>query len=248
MKTNIEGKVVVITGGSAGLGEDTARYLAARGAVVVLGARRLDRLNAIAEDIRKDGGHAHAVATDVTKREDVQNLLQEALKTYGKVDVIVNNAGIMPIAPMEALKVDEWEQMIDINVKGVLYGIAAALPIFQAAKHGQFINVASVAGLKVFAPGGTVYSATKFAVRAISEGLRMETRKDNIRVTLISPGAADSDLKESSSGEETRAMLRDFYKIAISGEAVAKAIAYAIEQPEDVEVNEVVLRPTVQDF
>lgn len=134
----------------------------------------------------------------------------------------------MPLAPLEALKVDEWDQMIDVNIKGVLYGIAAALPIFQKAKQGQFINVASVAGLKVLAPGGTVYSITKFAVRAISEGLRMETRKDNIRVTLISPGAADSDLKESSSGEETRATLREFYKIAISGEAVAKAIAYAI--------------------
>jgi NADP-dependent 3-hydroxy acid dehydrogenase YdfG len=198
MSKNIEGKVVVITGASSGLGESTARHLADLGAIVVLGARRKDRLDAIVKDITAKGGNALAVTVDVTKREQVDTLIQEAVKVYGKIDVLVNNAGIMPLAPFAALKVDEWEKMIDINIKGVLYGIAAALPVFTKAKSGHFINLSSVAGIKVFAPGGSVYSGTKFAVHAISEGLRMETRKDNIRVTILSPGAIDSELKEGT--------------------------------------------------
>lgn len=248
MSKNIEGKVVVITGASSGLGESTARHLAELGATVVLGARRKDRLDAIVKDITGKGGKALAVTVDVTKREQVNNLIQEALKTFGKVDVLVNNAGVMPIAPLSALLVDEWDKMIDINIKGVLYGIAAALPVFTEAKSGHFINLSSVAGIKVFAPGGSVYSGTKFAVHAISEGLRMETRKDNIRVTILSPGAIDSELKEGSSHEGAAQTVKEFYKIAIPAESVARAIAFAIEQPGDVEIDDIVIRPTVQDF
>jgi NADP-dependent 3-hydroxy acid dehydrogenase YdfG len=248
MSKNIEGKVVVITGASSGLGESTARHLAELGATVVLGARRKDRLDTITKDIVAKGGKALAVTVDVTKREQVDRLIQEAVKAYGKVDVLINNAGVMPIAPLSALLVDEWEKMIDINIKGVLYGIAAALPVFTKAKSGHFINLSSVAGIKVFAPGGSVYSGTKFAVRAISEGLRMETRKDNIRVTIVSPGAIDSELKEGSSDEGAAQNIKEFYKIAIPADSIARAIAYAIKQPGDVEIDEIVVRPTVQDF
>jgi NADP-dependent 3-hydroxy acid dehydrogenase YdfG len=248
MSTNVEGKVVVITGASSGLGESTARHLAELGATVVLGARRKDRLDAIVKDITGKGGKALAVTVDVTKREQVEALIQAALKAYGKVDVLVNNAGIMPMAPLAALKVDEWEKMIDINIKGLLYGIAAVLPVFTKVRSGHFINLSSVAGIKVFAPGGSVYSGTKFALHAISEGLRMETRKNNIRVTILSPGAVDSELKEGSSDAVASQNVKEFYKIAIPADSIARAIAYAIEQPSDVEIDEIVVRPTVQEF
>lgn len=247
MSAHIEGKVVVITGASSGLGEATARHLAARGATIVLAARREDRLNVIAEEIRAAGGKVAVVQTDVTKQEDVRKLIESAVRAFGKIDVLVNNAGLMSIAPLSETKVDEWDRMIDINVKGVLYGIAAALPVFQQQGSGHFINIASVAGLKVFSPGGTVYSGTKFAVRAISEGLRHEVG-GAIRTTTIEPGAVDSELKFGSSHDESAAFVKEFYKLAISSEAVARAIAYAIEQPEDVDINEIVLRPTQQEF
>ncbi|HEV2273723.1 MAG TPA: SDR family oxidoreductase [Acidobacteriaceae bacterium] len=248
MSTNIEGKVVVITGASSGLGESTARRLATLGATVVLGARRKDRLEAIVKDIQAAGGKALFVTADVTRQAEVDRLVQKAVDTYGRIDVLINNAGIMPIAPLALRKVSEWERMIDINVKGVLYGIAAALPHMQKQKSGHIINISSVAGIKVFAPGGSVYSATKFAVHALSEGLRMETRKDNIRVTIVSPGAVDSELKENTSDEQSAQNVKEFYKIAIPADSVARAIAYAIEQPADVEIDEIVLRPTVQEF
>ena len=248
MSTNIEGKVVVITGASSGLGESTARRLATLGATVVLGARRKDRLEAIVKDIQAAGGKALFVTADVTRQAEVDRLVQKAVDTYGGIDVLINNAGIMPIAPLALRKVSEWERMIDINVKGVLYGIAAALPHMQKQKSGHIINISSVAGIKVFAPGGSVYSATKFAVHALSEGLRMETRKDNIRVTIVSPGAVDSELKENTSDEQSAQNVKEFYKIAIPADSVARAIAYAIEQPADVEIDEIVLRPTVQEF
>ena len=244
---NIENKVVVITGASSGLGEATARYLAARGAAVVLGARRTDKLEQIAGEIRAAGGKAEVVATDVTDKQQVQALVDTAVRIYGRVDVLINNAGLMSIAPMDELKVDEWDRMIDINVKGVLYGIAAALPQFRKQNSGHFINIASVAGIKVFSPGGTVYSGTKFAVRAISEGLRHEVG-GSIRTTTIEPGAVDSELKLGSSHEASSNFVQEFYKLAIPADAVARAIAYAIEQPADVDINEIVLRPTVQDF
>jgi NADP-dependent 3-hydroxy acid dehydrogenase YdfG len=249
MSRNIEGKVVVITGASSGLGESTARHLAKLGAIVVLGARRKDRLDAIVKDIQAGGGKALAVTVDVTKRADVEGLVKKAVDTYGKIDVLMNNAGIMPIAPLALLKVDEWDRMIDLNIKGVLYGIAAALPYMQKQKNGHIINTGSVFGIKVFAPGGTVYCATKAAVRTLTEGLRMEAHADRIRTTIISPGAVDSELKESTSDEASSKGVNDLYKMwAIPAESIARAVAYAIEQPADVDVNEIVVRPTAQDF
>jgi NADP-dependent 3-hydroxy acid dehydrogenase YdfG len=247
-KSNITDKVVVITGASSGIGESTANLLAEQGAKVVLGARRLDRIDAVVKEISAAGGKAIGFATDVTKRAEVEALIQRAVDNFGRVDVIVNNAGIMPIAPIEALKVDEWDRQIDVNIKGLLYGVAAALPHMQKQKAGHIINIASVFGIKMFAPGGTVYCATKAAVRALTEGLRMELHSQNIRCTIISPGAIATELAESSSDEATRKNLREFMKMAIPANAIARAIAYAIEQPVEVEVDEMVIRPTVQDF
>ncbi|AYF87002.1 SDR family oxidoreductase [Pseudomonas sp. JS3066] len=247
MSNNISSKVVVITGASSGLGESTARHLASKGAKVVLGARRVERLQSLVAEIEANGGEALAIATDVTSAEQVAALIEGAVQRFGRVDVLVNNAGLMAIAPMDEVKVDEWSRMFDINVMGVLHGIAAALPLFRKQGGGHFINVASVAGIKVFSPGGTVYSATKFAVRAISEGLRHEV-DGSIRTTVISPGAVDSELKHGSSHQESTQAVGEFYKMAIPADSVARAIAYAIEQPADVDINEVVLRPAVQDF
>jgi NADP-dependent 3-hydroxy acid dehydrogenase YdfG len=246
--SNIADKVVVITGASSGLGESTARLLARQGAIVVLGARRKDRIDALVADIKAGGGRALGFKADMTKRSDVEALVKGAIEAYDRVDVIVNNAGLMAIAPVAALKVEEWDRMIDVNIKGVLYGIAAVLPIMQRQKQGHIINIASVVGIKVFAPGGTVYSATKFAVRALTEGLRIELKADNIRSTMISPGAAAPELTESSSDEATRQNLREFYKIAIPADSIARAVAYAIEQPSEVEIDEIVIRPTAQEF
>jgi len=246
--SNTADKVVVITGASSGIGESTARLLARNGARVVLGARRKDRIDALVKDITALGGSAVGFKTDVMKRGDVEALVKGANDKHGRVDVIVNNSGLMPIAPMAALKVEEWDRMIDVNIKGLLYGVAAVLPIMQKQRQGHIINIASVAGFKVFAPGGTVYSATKFAVRAVTEGLRMEHKADNIRCTMISPGAVATELPEGSSEEGTRKNLRDFYKMAIPADSIARAIAYAIEQPSEVEIDEVVIRPTAQDF
>jgi NADP-dependent 3-hydroxy acid dehydrogenase YdfG len=246
--SNITNKVVVITGASSGIGEGTAKLLAEQGAKVVLGARRLNRINTVVQEISATGAKAIGFACDVTKRAEVEALIQKAVDSFGRVDVIVNNAGIMPIAPIDALKVDEWDRQIDVNIKGLLYGVAAALPHMQKQKTGHIINMASVFGIKMFAPGGTVYCATKAAVRALTEGLRMELHSQNIRCTMISPGAIATELSESSSDEATRKNLREFMKMAIPARAIARAIAYAIEQPADVEVDEMVIRPTVQDF
>ena len=246
--TNIADKVIVITGASSGIGESTARLLASQGAKVVLGARRKDRIDALVGEIRKAGGSAAGFKTDVTQRDQVEALVNGALREHDRIDVIVNNSGIMPIAPMAARKVEEWDRMIDVNIKGLLYGVAAVLPIMQRQKQGHIINLASVLGFKVFAPGGTVYSATKFAVRAITEGLRIELKADNIRTTMISPGVVATELPEGSSDEATRQNLRDLYKIAVPVESMSQAIAYAIAQPADVDVNEIVIRPTAQAF
>ena len=187
--SNIAGRVVVITGASSGIGESASKLLAQQGAKVVLGARRKDRIDAVAKEISASGGKAIGFATDVTKRAEVGALIQGAVDTFGRVDVLLNNAGVMPIAPIEALKVDEWDPQIDVNIKGLLYGVAAALPHMQKQKSGHIINIASVFGIKMFAPGGVVYCATKAAVRALTEGLRMELHSQNIRCTMISPGA-----------------------------------------------------------
>jgi NADP-dependent 3-hydroxy acid dehydrogenase YdfG len=247
MQNGIQDKVVTVTGASSGLGEATARHLAQCGAKVVLGARRAERLQQIVAEIQAQGGQATALAGDVTRAADVQALVNHAVATYGRLDVMVNNAGLMAIAPMSERRVDEWDRMIDINIKGVLYGVAAALPVFQRQGSGHFINLSSVAGLKVFAPGGTVYSGTKFAVRAISEGLRQEVG-GSIRTTSIEPGAVDSELKFGSSHADSAAAVKAFYQIAIPADSVARAITFAIEQPADVDINEIVLRPTAQEF
>jgi len=248
MSNNIENKVVVITGGSSGLGEATARHLAKLGAKVVLGARREDNLKTIVADIKSDDGEADYLATDVTKREDVNALVQKAIEVFGRIDVMINNAGIMPIAPMSELKVDEWDRMIDINIKGVLYGIAAALPAFEKQESGHFINISSIAGVKVFSPGGTVYSGTKFAVRAISEGLRHEVG-GKIRTTCIEPGAIDSELKHGSSDATSSDNIQALYdNWAIPADSIARTVAFAMEQPADVDMNEIIVRPTAQEF
>jgi Short-chain alcohol dehydrogenase of unknown specificity len=244
---NIENKVVVITGASSGLGEATALNLAKKGALLVLSARRKKRLEKLAAQIVAGGGKAIAVVADVTSKDDVQNIIDKALEAFGRVDVMINNAGLMSVAPLSLAKTDEWDRMIDINIKGVLYGIAAALPAFEKQQSGHFINLASVAGIKVFSPGGTVYSGTKFAVKAISEGLRHEAGP-HIRTTTVCPGAIDSELKLGSSHEDSSKFVIDFYQQAIPADSVARAIAWAIEQPADVDINEIVLRPTSQEF
>ncbi|MGF6100798.1 SDR family oxidoreductase [Enterobacter sp. A4] len=244
---NSANKVVVITGASSGIGEAIALHLANNAYSLVLVARRQDQINALVDRIIQQGGKAIAVKADVTRQEEVQRAIEAALSAYQRVDVLINNAGFMAIAPLSELKTDEWDKMIDTNLKGVLYGVAAALPVFQRQGSGHFINVASVAGIKVLAPGGVVYSATKFAVRALSEGLRQEAGK-TIRTTLISPGAVESELQFGSSDEESKKFLHEFYKQAISADAIARSVLFAIEQPGDVDINEIVVRPTQEEF
>jgi len=247
MSDNIAGKIVVITGASSGLGEASARFLCAQGASVVLGARRVDRVQALAGELTGTGGKALALKTDVTHREQVQALVDAAVQTYGKIDVMINNAGLMPQSPLERLKVDDWDRMIDVNIKGVLYGIAAALPYMKRQKSGHIINVSSVAGHKV-RPGGAVYSATKHAVRVLSEGLRQEVKPYNIRTTVISPGAVDTELPNSITEPDIAENIRKVYELAIPAESFARAVAFAMSQPEDVDVNEILYRPTRQEF
>jgi NADP-dependent 3-hydroxy acid dehydrogenase YdfG len=242
----IEGKVVVITGASSGIGEATALLLAARGAKVVLGARGSERLAALAERIEKDGGSVVHVPTDVRRRGDLGTLVGLACDRYGKLDVLFSNAGVMPISLLSDLQVADWDEMIDINVKGVLYGIAAALRVFRKQGFGHFVHTASTAGLKTVATQ-SVYSGTKFAVRAISDGLRQEVASEKLRVTVISPGFTRTNFAEAVGNAEVRAQLvesRD--KLAMSPDAVARAVLFAIEQPADVDVGEIVIRPTAQ--
>lgn len=246
MSEGIAGKVIFVTGASSGIGAVSARALAEKGAIVAIAARRKDRLDNIVDNIVGNGGVAKAYELDVTNRAQVFAVVDSVVRDHGRIDVIINNAGLMPIRPMTEVNVDEWEAMIDVNLKGVLYGIAAALPKFMAQQSGHFINISSVAGDKVFAPGGTVYSGTKFAVSAISEGLRQEVG-GNIRVTTISPGAVESDLKFGTTSS-VRDDIIAFYDQSIPAEAVARSIAFAIEQPADVDVNEIVIRPTIQIF
>lgn len=246
MTDNITGKVVVITGASSGMGEATARDLAAKGAKVVLGARRADRLDAIVQDITEAGGQATAVATDVSKLEDVKKLVATAKATYGRVDVIFNNAGLMPLSPLESLRIDEWDRMIDVNMKGTLYGIAAALPYMKAQKFGHVINVSSVYGHKVVTTGA-VYCGTKHAVRAISEGLRQEVKNYNIRVTTISPGAVRTELTDHITEPGLADNVKEVVnQIGVPASTMASMVAFAMSQPDDVDVNEILFRPTVQ--
>lgn len=245
---NIKDKVILITGASSGIGEAAARKLAASGAIVALAARRKERLEKIAGEIIKAGGKASCHQVDVTRQQEVTDTVNAVVALHGRLDVLIGNAGVMLSAPLSARQVAEWENMIDVNIKGILYGVAAAWPIFEKQQTGHFINVASVAGLKVAAPSGTVYSATKFAVRAIAEGIRMESA-GRFRSTIISPGFIESELPNYSAHDATRhAMQAAYKKFAIPAERVANAIAYALSQPEDTGINEIVIRPTTQEF
>ena len=247
MDNNIEGKIVVITGASSGLGEATARHLSELGAVVVLGARRIDRIRALAQALAGSEGKAIAVQTDVTQSEQVKKLVEAAVEKYGRIDVMINNAGLMPHSPLERLKIADWDRMIDVNIKGVLYGIAAALPYMQQQKSGHFINVSSVAGHKV-RPGSAVYAATKHAVLVISEGLRQEVKPYNIRTTVISPGAIATGLPDSITEPDIADSVRKLYEIAIPADSFARAVAFAIGQPDEIDVNEILFRPTRQEI
>ena len=246
MKDNIAGKIVVITGASSGLGEAAARHLVGCGATVVLGARRFDRLQALAEDLKID--RSAAVQTDVTDRTQVKRLVDGAVATHGRIDVILNNAGLMPHSALERGRVEDWDRMIDVNVKGTLYGIAAALPHMTKQKSGHIINVSSVAGHKV-RPGSAVYAATKAAVRMLTEGLRQEVKPYNIRTTIISPGAVESELPQSITEDDVAKGVREFYEAhAIPAVSFARMVAFAIDQPDDVDVNEILFRPTSQEL
>ena len=242
---NIQGKVVVITGASSGLGEAAARALAKEGARLVLGARRLDRLKALATELSL-GTHA-AVETDVSNYDQVKHLVDHAVKLHGRVDVVLNNAGLMPLSPLERLKIDDWDRMIDVNIKGVLYGIAAALPHMKQQKSGHIINVSSVAGHRVRA-SSTVYSATKTAVRVITEGLRQEVKPYNIRATIISPGAVASELLESITEKDIAQSLSGIRDMAIPADSFASMVLFAMSQPANVDVNEILFRPTIQEY
>ncbi|MBW4663372.1 MAG: SDR family oxidoreductase [Chroococcus sp. CMT-3BRIN-NPC107] len=244
--SQISGKSIIITGASSGIGEATARMLAERGAKLMLAARREDKLTKLVAEIEATGGTAAYQVVDVTKQSQVQALADETLKLYGKIDVMINNAGIMPLSRLDQLLVEEWDRTIDINIKGVLYGIAAVLPAMQTAQSGHIINISSVAGHVVF-PNAAVYCGTKYAVRAISEGLRKEIGKD-IRCTIISPGAVATELTDHITDEAASKGANQLYEIAIEAEAIASAIAYAIEQPKEVDINEILLRPTAQEL
>ena len=237
---NVSGKIVAITGASSGIGEATARLLADEGAKVVLGARRTDRLQKLVAEIRAAGGTAEFRPLDVTSRADMAGFVEFAKASFGQLDVLVNNAGIMPLSHLASLQVEEWDQMIDVNIRGVLHGIAAALPGMKAQGFGQFVNLSSIAGHRVI-PTSAVYSATKFAVGAISEGLRQENR--DIRVTVISPGITESELAGTISDPAVRAQIEEYRKTAITPDAIARAISFAIAQPGDVDVNEIIVRP-----
>lgn len=242
---NISGKVVVITGASSGLGAEAARHLVREGAKVALGARRLDKLEALADDLGRD--NVAACKLDVSDRDQVKTFVDFAVSTFGKIDVLINNAGVMPLAPLEMARLDEWDEAIDINIKGVLWGIAAALPHFKEQKSGHFINVSSVAGHGV-RPGNAVYAATKHSVRVISEGLRQEVKPYNIRSTIISPGAVDTELPRSVKAPGVAEGIADFYqKLAIPASSFARCVLFAISQPDDMDVNEILYRPTAQE-
>nr|WP_163502191.1 SDR family oxidoreductase [Halomonas socia] len=234
-------KVILLTGASSGIGEATARLLAKQGHRLVIGARRTDRLAALAQAIRDEGGSVEYRALNVTRREDVQAFADAALALYGRIDVIINNAGVMPLSPLASLKVDEWDRMIDVNIRGVLHGIAAVLPTMQAQGSGQVINISSIGGLYVV-PTGAVYCATKYAVRAISDGLRQE--HDKLRVTCVYPGVVESELADTITDAGAAEAMKSFRQIALKPDAIATAIAHVIGQPDEVDTSDIVVRPT----
>jgi NADP-dependent 3-hydroxy acid dehydrogenase YdfG len=238
--------VVAITGASSGIGEATARLLATRGAPVVLGARRLERIDAIAQDIRDAGGRAITCPTDVTRADDLRRLVATTVAEFGRIDVLVNNAGIAPLSPVADLDTEGWAAMIDVNLRGVLHGIAAALPAFRTQGRGHLVTTVSTAGLTI-SPTMAVYAATKNAVRTLLEGLRQESTDGTLRVTAISPGYVQTNLADSMPDQTIRAQIRENMRArAIPPVAVARAVAFAIEQPPDVEIGEIAIRPTTQ--
>lgn len=245
MNTQQPSKVILVTGASSGIGEATATRLVRQGHRVVLGARRTERLRALAERLREEGGKVAYRALDVTRLNDMQDFVAFVEATFGPVDVVINNAGVMPLSPLNALKVDEWDRMIDVNVRGVLHGIAAVLPSMERRGQGHIINVSSIGGHAV-SPTAAVYCATKYAVRAISDGLRQET--DSIRVTVVSPGVVESELADTISDATARDAMKAFRRIALQPDAIARAIAFAIEQPNDVDVSELIVRPTASPY
>lgn len=243
--TELDTKVIAITGASSGIGEATARLLAERGARVVLGARRTDRLRALTDQINGVGGEARYRRLDVVDLDSMRGFVDFAVAEFGRIDVIVNNAGLMPLSRLSSQKVDEWNRMIDVNIRGVLHGISAVLPHFEGQRSGQVVNVASIAAHAVY-PTAAVYCATKFAVRAISDGLRQES--DVIRVTTVSPGVVESELASTITDPEARGMMDSFRAVALTPDAIARAVAYAVEQPGDVDVSEVIVRPTASAY
>lgn len=245
MRNENSKKVVLITGASSGIGEATAQHLG-RQMHVVLGARRTDRLERLAAAINAEGGSASVFPLDVTSEDSMKEFVGFAVEKHGRMDVLINNAGVMPLSRLEALKVAEWNQMIDVNIRGVLHGIAAALPLMQAQRSGQIINIASI-GAYTVSPTAAVYCATKFAVAAITEGLRQEVGGD-IRVTLVSPGVVESELADSISDPAGREEMRTFRRISIKPDAIARAIEFAIQQPADVDVSEMIVRPTASPY
>ncbi|WP_153464019.1 SDR family oxidoreductase [Sediminibacillus terrae] len=237
-------KVVVITGASSGIGEATARLLASMGVHLVIGARRMERLEALASDILSDGGSVVVQQLDVTELEQMQAIIRLAQSRFGRVDAIVNNAGVMPLSPLEALKIEEWNRMIDVNIRGVLHGIASGLPVMKKQGYGHFINIASTGAYEV-SPTAAVYCATKYAVRAITDGLRQETVGQDIRVTLLSPGVTESELADSITDNDARDFMKEYRRTTLPATAIARAIVYALEQPENTDVSEVVIKPMV---
>lgn len=240
MSTSSQQKIVLITGASSGIGEGIARELAATGHIVILGARRLDRLEKLKSEIEAAGGVARIRALDVSLRDDFLAFVEAAKQEFGRIDVLVNNAGLMPLSPLAELKIDEWNQMIDVNIRGVLHGIAAVLPTMHEQHAGHVINLASIGAHQVW-PTCAVYSATKYAVWAISDGLRQET--DFLRVTVISPGVVTSELADTITDQSAQAAMKEFRKIAITPDAIGRAVRFAIAQPADVDVSEIIVRP-----
>ncbi len=238
---NSNQKVILLTGASSGIGEGIVRHLAEQGHKLVLGARRTDRLAKLCDELRREGASVDFLSTDVTQRSNTQKLADFALEKYGRIDVMINNAGVMPLSPMSSMKVEEWDSMLDVNVRGVLYGIAAVLPTMQAQRMGHIINIASVGALTV-SPTAAVYCATKYAVRAISDGLRQESRE--LRVTVINPGVVESELADSISDSVAREAMKSYRQIALKPEAIARAVSWAIDQPGEVDVNEITVCPT----
>jgi NADP-dependent 3-hydroxy acid dehydrogenase YdfG len=245
----LKNKVAIITGASSGIGEATAKALAAEGAKVVLAARRVERLEKLKGEIEASGGEALVVKTDVVVRKEVEKLAEKTIKRFGKIDILINNAGLMPLSFMKNLHVEEWDRMIDVNLKGALYAIAAVLPNMKANKCGDIVNISSIAGRKLF-PGAAVYCATKFGVTALSEGMRMELSKPyNIRITSIEPGAVATELTQTFTDQELIEQWNDGRRehlVPLKPEFIANAIVYAVTQPDGVSVNEISVMPTMQ--